>query len=154
MVYQCAIEKTPDGTTLRIQGILDGSLDFERQLGRIAGRLTVDLSGVRHMNSSAVIPWLQYFGGLKEKGTPFRFKGCPDATIQYFNLLPGFACGGLIESVVAPFFCGKCSTDFQIEVETTSLAKAIELASSQKCPSCGRSMPLDEDVSSFFACIR
>jgi anti-anti-sigma regulatory factor len=150
MMFKVTKERADNELILHLDGILDGSIDFNEIVGHVPGLLTMDCRKVVHMNSALVGPWLQYFSALQKKGQNFRFRGCTDPLIQYFNLVPGFTCGGKVESAIAPFFCFKCTQDFQLEIVTRSLEEAILATQSKLCPTCQGSLSFDDDEKTFF----
>ena len=140
-----------DNVLARLKGILDGSVDLLKWIGAPPRRLEVMLSAINHVNSSGIHPWTQYFNLARDRKCAVRFHSCSPAIMIYFNLIPHFACGGKIVSVLAPFFCKRCNLEYDVQIQIDSIEGVQSQVSSQNCVNCRKPAQFADKIKAYFS---
>ena len=96
-------EQNGDHLTVRINGSIEESVDFEKLIGEPPKKLTINTKGVSRINSVGVKAWIKYFQNAASKGTELTFVECSTAIVEQINLISNFTCGGRVESIFVPF---------------------------------------------------
>jgi hypothetical protein len=119
-------QQTPAGLQVELSGTIEENVQFEQLIGPFEGELIVRCKGVTRINSIGVKTWMRYFQDLKMNGKSFKFYDCSYAVIEQLNMISNFSCGGEIVSVLLPFSCVKCQSEFVASCKTSDL-KANDL---------------------------
>jgi hypothetical protein len=114
-------QQTPQGLLISFSGTIEESVNFDQLIGPFTGELTVNCRGVTRINSVGVKTWMRYFQGLKSQGKTFHFIECAHPVIEQLNMISNFACGGNVVSILLPFSCVKCQTEFVANCKTADL---------------------------------
>jgi hypothetical protein len=102
----------PDGLQIDMSGAIEENVNFEQLIGDFTGELTVNCRGVTRINSVGVKTWIRYFQNLKFQRKNFKFTDVSYPLIEQLNMILNFACGGEVESILLPFSCIRCQTEF------------------------------------------
>lgn len=142
------VELTPEGTRILLSGDITEDSDFSPLLKQARGQVTVDLAGVRSINSCGVRYWIQFVTALRTAGVPIALERCSVTFVRYLNMISNFGGGGEIRSIHAPYFCERCEQDHTrlMPVDPT-LPEAIRAPI--PCPRCAEPMEFDDDPNQF-----
>jgi anti-anti-sigma regulatory factor len=148
------VTKEKQGSTILVKlvGSMEEQVNLETQIGPVDADLIVNCRGVTRINSVGVKMWMRYFQNLREQGRRFKFMECSPAIVEQLNLISNFSCGGEVESILLPFSCVKCKSDFVANMATKELKKAQLLIPAVKCekPECAATFDDDPDEYLFF----
>lgn len=148
---QASIRQDPTATHLT----LDGDLTEDFQILTVAEALdgpltplTIDLAGVRRINSAGVREWIRFVGALGP-GRPITLARCPAAFIRQAGMIKNFLGGAVVESLYVPYLCPRC------EASRTELVEAAALAGHSfpeaRCEACAVAMEADVVPEAFLA---
>jgi ABC-type transporter Mla MlaB component len=95
------------GDTHVLEGVLDEQsppilVDLSRATGT-ASSITLDVGGLRRINSLGVRAWVEFMRGLS--GRKVHFVRCSPAFVDQLNTVSDFRSGAQIDSVLAPYVC-------------------------------------------------
>jgi len=135
------VEKTTAGPVLRIEGDLDETTDFGRVSHPGGGTLTIDLGGVRRINSCGVREWVNFIRAITAKG-PVRLTRCSIAIVEQLNMVFNFRAGAAVESFLAPYCCSACEASSVVMLTPAEVAGGVPPA--RRCEACGGSSTLDD----------
>ena len=142
-------QTTPDGLLVELVGTIEENVNLEQLIGPFEGSLTVKCRGVTRINSVGVKTWMRYFQNLKTQGKVFKFVECSHPIIEQLNMISNFSCGGEVVSILLPFSCMKCQTEFVANCPTAELKASGLQVPPVKCekPDCGAQF--DDDPEEF-----
>lgn len=135
------VEKTTAGPVLRIEGDLDETTDFGRVAHPGGGTLTIDLGGVRRINSCGVREWVNFIRGICVKG-PVRLARCSIPIVEQLNMVFNFRGGATVDSFLAPYCCTKCEASSVVLLTPAQVAGGAPPPS--RCDACGGTATLDD----------
>jgi anti-anti-sigma regulatory factor len=143
-------QQTKDGMTVELSGAIEENVHFEQMIGPVKGELIVNCRGVTRINSVGVKTWMKYFQGLKTQGVRFKFVDCSYPIIEQLNMISNFACGGEVYSILLPYSCIKCQSEFVATCKTAELRASGLQVPQAKCekPDCGAQF--DDDPEEYF----
>jgi ABC-type transporter Mla MlaB component len=105
-------EDRADGRVLVLSGFITEEADFRPLVALPAdGPLRLDLAGVEQINSCGVREWIHFVRSLREAGRAFEFLRCSPAIVRQLNTISNFRGGGLVRSVLLPYYCASCGTE-------------------------------------------
>lgn len=132
-------QETDYGLFVELAGTIEETVNFEQLIGPFHGTLVIKCRGITRINSVGVKTWMRYFQSLKMRGFDFKFIECPQPIVQQLNMISNFACGGEVESVLLPYSCGVCSSEFVANAKTKDLRDNNLEVPKAKCekPVCG-----------------
>jgi anti-anti-sigma regulatory factor len=133
--------------------VLDGVLDEQSppilaDLSRKAGdapAVTLDVGGLRRINSLGVRAWVDFMRGLK--GKKVRFVRCSPAFVDQLNTVSDFRLGAQIDSVLAPFVCERTGHVFYEELKVGVDIKRggdFSALNQRPCKECPEGMVFDD----------
>lgn len=134
-------EQDGDGVLLKLSGIITESAEFSPLLESVTGRVRLDLSGIRRINSSGVREWIRFIEALSD-GREVLLERCAVPIVQQLNMISNMAGRGHVVSVMLPYYCGECDEEITVLCELGD--KVPDLAESLPCARCGGSMEFDE----------
>ena len=145
-------QTTPNGLLVEISGTIEENVNFEQLIGSFNGLLTVKCRGVTRINSVGVKTWMRYFQSLKAQGKTFQFIELAHPIIEQLNMISNFACGGEVLSILLPFSCLKCQTEFVANCPTADLKASGLQIPPVKCekPNCGAQFDDDPEEYLYF----
>lgn len=133
---------TGDGAGAVLQGVIDEHSELPK-LGEAlrAQAVSLDVGGVRRINSLGVRMWIQLMRALA--GRQVALRRCPPVLVEQLNYLKDFRGHAVVESVLVPYACEKCGTQMHVEMETQKLARD-RLPRGPACEGCGQPTQLDD----------
>ena len=145
-------QQTKDGLLVELSGTIEENVLFEQMVGPFEGILTVRCKGVTRINSIGVKTWMRYFQDLKVNGKVFKFVDCSYPIIEQLNMISNFSCGGEVVSVLLPFSCVKCQSEFVASCKTADLKASGLQIPKVKCekPECAAQFDDDPEEYLYF----
>jgi anti-anti-sigma regulatory factor len=137
------VEPRDGYTWVSLEGTLSETSDLSALLKEIPPRVTIDLSGIRRVNSSGVLLWVAFMRDLERHGSQVVLERCSPSVVNQLNSIVGFRGSAQIRSVLAPYFCTSCEREELREIELGPGA-AHQLAQPLRCPACGNPCELDD----------
>lgn len=114
-------QQSKAGLQIELSGAIEENVNFEQLIGAFQGSLIVNCKGVTRINSVGVKTWIRYFQNLKMQQKSFKFIEVSYPLIEQLNMISNFSCGGEVESILLPFSCIKCQTEFVAAAKTSEL---------------------------------
>ena len=141
----------PQGLLVTLTGTFEESANLENEIGPVSGTIAINTRGITRINSVGVKAWITYFKKLKTDGVVFKFEECSPSIIEQMNLISTFLCGGEVVSVLIPYSCTKCVSDFVVSCTIQKLKELNAEAPAVKCekPDC-RAVFDDENEEYFY----
>jgi len=140
------VDKTGDGDLVTLTGEVDDQAtlsDLTEQLGK---KVTVDLKGVRFINSVGVREWIVFLGSLTEKGVAVVLRNCSEPMVHQMSMVVEARGTAEVESFCAPFLCDDCASErsLVLDVQQNLAELKARRVPAQKCPDCGGTMRFDD----------
>jgi anti-anti-sigma regulatory factor len=142
-------QQTKEGLLVELNGTIEENVSFEQLIGPVTGALTVKCRGVTRINSVGVKTWIRYFQGLKAQGQSFKFTEVSYSLVEQLNTIANFSCGGEVESLLLPFSCIRCQTEFVAGCKTKELIKNRLQIPNVKCEKAECAALFDDDPESY-----
>jgi hypothetical protein len=140
-----------DESHIEISGIIDEEAKFGPLFKDLPAEAWLDLKGVTRINSSGVRHFLR---GIAQYTGKAHFQKCSPAIVDQITMIPEFlGTNGVIESIVAPYFCESCDDSRPVRLEIgKDLTTGIELseAPERSCPKCDNALIFEETPEIFF----
>jgi ABC-type transporter Mla MlaB component len=132
------------GGTARVTlvGDITEQSNLRALLAQLSTPVTLNLSGIRRINSAGLREWIDFAEALRQKVNRVVLDRCSVAFVHQLNMIEGFSGGAVIQSVFAPYFCGACSSEHSELVDLSGAS--VTLADTMTCPKCGGSMEFDD----------
>lgn len=130
-----------DGATAVLEGVLDelSPAVLAEMLAKLpkAGPVTLDVAGLKRINSLGVRAWCDFMKMLA--GRPVTFRRCSPAFVDQLNSVSDFRAGAGVESFIAPYVCESSGKVFYEELTVGKDIKkgdykALEGRRCQECP--------------------
>jgi len=121
---------------------LSGQIDEFSRLGELASQLvpplTIDLAGIRFINSIGVREWVRFLRVLCPLGE-VKLRRCSEPMVMQFNMIAGTLGKAEVESLLAPYECRACGLEESVELLVArDLALGLRSAPPERpCPRCG-----------------
>jgi len=144
--------KHGDVTLLTITGRLTEAFKGE-SLGReLHGTVAIDLAGVERITSFGVREWLSMLGAMQDVRRLYLLRAS-EAVANQLSMIRKFSGSGQIVSFFAPYLCGACGEQFELQLDCERDADAIREgnAPDAQCPRCDGKGHFDDDARSYFA---
>jgi hypothetical protein len=143
------IDRTIVPHAVKLEGVLDEHVALDELEPYVREDKPLDLRGVRRVNSAGIYRWIAF---AKRVGDRLKLRACSRVFVEHLSLLPEFRCSAKIESVVLPYFCGKCERDTEIieEIDAIRLQLATGKLPARTCAVCGNGLDFDEDPATYF----
>jgi anti-anti-sigma regulatory factor len=142
------IARGTDETQVALIGELTEGTKLDDLVAAVRGVITLDLSGVRRMNSLGVRELVDAVSAMRARGR-LAFERCSPAIVNQLNMLPELCDKVAIRSVFAPMECPKCLSERELLVDVTRGERFLSLVCA--CEECGAEMDLAEPRDRFFA---
>ncbi len=128
---------------LRVSGTIDENADLSL-LRDVHGRVRIDLSELRRINSFGVRTWRDAIHSVPADAA-VELERCPTPFIDQVNMLADFVGNAKVVSFSAPYACDDCDheTDALLDVEALRGNDPCELPPPPKCPNCDIDMTPD-----------
>ena len=138
--------------SVKLSGSVDETVDFSALVGSPEGsRMEVSAKEITRINSQGIKAWLKYFQGVAAKGIQLRFIECSTATVEQFNMISNFHCGGAVESIYVPYICRHCSKELLGLYRVSDLKKIAMKVPELTCPHCQGEAVFDDVSQEYFA---
>ncbi len=130
-------------------GEITAHVNFADLPGRGARWVTLDLAGVRRLNSPGVHAFLEF---LTELGSTARIAAerCSPAIVVQLNMLPTLSRLLVVRSFFVPLECDRCLHEDEVLVELPEPTRRPVLPA-PPCPKCGAGMLPAEPLERYFA---
>lgn len=117
--------QTAGGTLIRLEGVIDETLDRSQLIEGLGKTVIFDLDGVKRITSYGVREWMALLSGLA--ADYLGFIHCRPAMLSQFNMVAGFEKGGALISFYAPYLCPACGQglDWLIDLRTEHAQRLI-----------------------------
>lgn len=144
-------KQNKDGVLLlKLSGTLEEGVDLNTLVGETPSEVVVSCKEIQRINSAGVRIWMQYFGGLRNKGTKLKLIEVSPAILEQINLIINFSSDAIIESVYVPFSCGGCKAQFVSLFQTEELKKIYKQLPEPSCPKCKGKTCFDDIEDEYF----
>ena len=114
--------------------------------------LALDLAGIEQVNSCGVREWVQFVSELDRAAIPFELCRCSPAIVRQLCMVSNFKGGGVVRSIVAPYYCEACGHEEHRVVDVLG-AEAPEIEEAVACSGCGGQAEFDDIPSTYLAFI-
>jgi eukaryotic-like serine/threonine-protein kinase len=144
------VEKRSGGLWAELSGDITEDSEFSAVLNEKPVLLTLDLAGIKRINSTGVREWINFMSALKKDGARIVFERCSVAIVQQLNMIANFSGGAEILSIYAPYICPSCDNEESklIDFRTTPQPN---LEAEVKCTNCSEAMEFDDLPESYLA---
>lgn len=139
-----------NGLRVELQGAIEESVNLDQLIGPFQGSLTVNCRGITRINSIGVKTWMRYFQGLRFNGKYFEFEEVPHPVIEQLNMIANFECGGKVVSILLPFSCTKCQSEFVASCQTKEIVESGFSIPVAKCEKTDCGARFDDDPDEYF----
>ena|SRR5438874_1979525 len=133
------------GDTLVLAGSIDEQADLAEIVGRAQnGRLVLDLSGIRFINSVGVREWVRMQQAATNQKLDLELRRVPEVIVHQLNIVVAARGSAIVTSFFAPYVCDECDREdsFLLDVIKHGASLAHNKAPEQTCESCGAQMAL------------
>jgi len=135
-----------EGEVISLSGEIDDQATLATLADRVGPAVTVDLGGVRFINSVGVREWIVFLAALAERDVAVTLRNCSEAMVHQMSMVVEARGSTAIESFHAPFLCDDCAAERSLVLDVA--ANQAELRArrvpTQKCPDCGGTMRFDD----------
>jgi hypothetical protein len=125
-----------------LTGVIDENADLSFLERLPAGKVTVNLRGVRRINSYGVRIWLENIRRVPE-AVQLQFVELPPPIVDQANMLHGFLGRGRVMSFLVPYVCERCR-QYREELLTSEECRGRSSLPVVACPSCSGAMEVDD----------
>jgi hypothetical protein len=143
-------EKRSAGLWAELSGDITEDSDFSAVLNEKPVLLTLDLGGIKRINSTGVREWINFMNALKKDGARIVFERCSVAIVQQLNMIANFAGGAEIQSIFAPYICPSCDAEESKLIDLRATPKP-DLNAAVQCANCKETMEFDDLPESYLA---
>ena len=140
--------------------VLAGAIDEHARLADLVsrargGRLTLDLDGIRFINSVGVREWIRLQDAVTRAGVRVELRRVPELLVHQLNIVTGARGTAVVTSFYAPYVCDDCDHEQPVLLDVT--AHGRELARKRvpqvPCSSCGAQMTLADPPEIYLSCL-
>jgi len=149
------IRERPGCTTVELSGELNEDVDLEHLRPRLKGRVVLDLSGVRRINSSGVREWMNFIWGLSTTAE-VTLSHCRPVIVAQLNMIANFGGRARVSSFYAPYACPRCDHEEErlVSIDTHFANKDFTHMPRFPCSSCNGTMQFDEIIDRYLDFLR
>ncbi|MCC6812068.1 MAG: hypothetical protein IT381_31895 [Deltaproteobacteria bacterium] len=144
------VEKRPSGLWAELSGDITEDSEFNAILSEKPLLLTLDLAGIKRINSTGVREWINFMTALRKDGARINFERCSVAIVQQLNMIANFADRAEVHSVFAPYICPSCDTE-EAKLVDFKANPTPDLEAPVACPNCKETMEFDDLPESYLA---
>lgn len=134
---------TDDGVRVTISGDVDENADFSSLLEALAGRVVLDLGGLRRFNSCGVREWVHFQRDLAAAPVDVELHACSPAVVSQLNTIANFRGAARVVSFLAPYVCEACEREEQRLVAVAPDPRATRLPAFT-CERCSAPLVFDD----------
>lgn len=136
--------------TLAFTGTIDEDVEFPAVEAGKYQNITLDLKGIKAINSVGIREWLNWIRPLAEKSN-FTLENCPKAMVFQFNMVEGFLPPrSKVASFYVPFYSESADQEenvlFQVGREVTNDGGTISIKYDPKAANLGGVDDMEMDV--------
>ena len=143
--------------SIKLSGAIDEQATYDDISLNGASLVELDLKDIGMISQQGIQKWVKFFESIPE-GIQIKFVNCNVRVVNQINQFSGFLGGKKIEieSVYAPYFCGKCEE----EVETLVNSCDVDLSGKKpkppvrNCPECGEELKFDGIANKYFGFLK
>ena len=134
-----------------LSGVIDEKSNFATTIGPIHHSLIVDCKNVLRINSMGVKSWITYFSQLTAKGNRVALSNCPPCLVDQLSLIENFHSNCEIYSVMVPYECSGCNSEFLAPYPTKDLKANGMTVPELKCAKCNAKASFSDIEEEYFA---
>jgi anti-anti-sigma regulatory factor len=140
------VEHTGDADVVTLSGEVDDQATLSDLTEQLAKKVTVDLGGVRFINSVGVREWIVFLSGLGDRGAKVTLRNCSEPMVHQMSMVVEARGQAEVESFHAPFLCDDCASERSMVLAVGPNLEALKSRKvpAQKCPDCGGTMHFDD----------
>jgi hypothetical protein len=131
------------GTRITLRGEIDESSDLLKLAEELSGPVTLDMGGIRRVNSAGILLWQRFIAAVKDKVSPLVLERCSPQVVVQVSIVPGFLGPATVASAYAVYYCPKCSKDVMRLIDF-SRDRSDQLDAPLLCDTCNQPMTIDE----------
>ena len=150
------VAKVGDAALVNVQGMVDEHFPGFGDLSD-ARVVVLDLEGVTFMTSFGVRRWLKSMAAVPETVEHLYLMNCPTIVVDQLKMILNFGGKGKLISLAAPFACTSCGAGSKETIDVLAEGAGIlsngQLAA-RACRKCGGAVTLDDNIDSYFACLK
>lgn len=132
----------PGAKSVKLYGVIDEHADLGFLAG-LHGRVSINMRGVRRINSFGVRSWIDAVRKVPGDCT-LEFTECPPPVIDQMNMVAGFLGRGKVVSFYAPMACEGCSAEQDVLFRLVDVKAAGGRLPGVRCAKCGKPMEVDD----------
>jgi hypothetical protein len=140
-----------DELHVSLRGSLEEGADLLNLFGTLTHKLCINTRWLTKVNSAGIDLLLKFLAGCKNGGIQVRYSECSHAFSNYLRFVLMHGLSGPVESVVGPFSCAKCPSDFEVLIKTSDIKSVMAQVKAQRCPKCQGPVQFDELPEEYFA---
>lgn len=142
-----------DNNKLFISGYIDEYFNPAGVLDSAPNELSVDLSGIKRINSSGIREWVNFIRKYSNK--KMNFERVPFSIVEQLSLVPEFlGYNNQVISFDVHFICEHCNNqeifNFVVGVDIAAGLLDYSTTPNKKCAKCGQDMECDHNPQSYF----
>jgi anti-anti-sigma regulatory factor/DNA-directed RNA polymerase subunit RPC12/RpoP len=151
-IIKMEVQKSLVGTVLlaRVSGVVDENTNFNDQIGSGFTEAVLDCKKITRMNSMGVKFWINYFSALTSNGVKVTLSNCAPPVVDQMSLVDTFHSNCHIESVMVPYECVSCKSEFLTTMTTTELKEKLDIPE-EKCVKCSQKAVFSDIEEEYFA---
>jgi hypothetical protein len=148
--FKSTSNENGSNVTLAFQGTIDEDVEFPSVATGKYSTITLDLKGVKAINSVGIREWLNWIRPLAES-SKFVLENCPKAMVFQFNMVEGFLPPkSQVSSFFVPFYSESADQEenvlFHVGKEVTSTGGNIAINYDPKAAKLGGVDDMEMDV--------
>ena len=135
----------PSGDVFVLAGAIDEHARLCDLISRArGGRLTLDLDGIRFINSIGVREWIRLQDGAQKAGLRVELRRVPEILVHQLNIVTGARGSAMVTSFYAPYVCDECDHEQPVLLDVTTHGRELarKRVPAVACGSCGAQMAL------------
>lgn len=149
------IARAGDAALVAVSGMVDELFPGFGDLADVRVAV-IDLGGITFMTSFGVRQWLRSMAAIPASATHLYLLRCPTIIVDQLNMILNFGGRAKILSLAAPFICSACSASSKEVIDVLAEGVSIQRGElgPRSCKRCGATLVLDDDIESYFACLK
>jgi hypothetical protein len=140
------------GDKVALEGAIDDKADVLGLMAHArAGRLVLDLGGIRFINSLGVREWIRLQQAAAAAQVNIELHRVAVVIVHQLNIVPATR-GATISSFFAPYVCEECDAEHDMVLDLRLHAKALDdnEPPPMSCPECRRPMQMRDPPEIYF----
>jgi len=142
-----------DQLVVTLQGDIDENAGLFDLMPLLAGRVVLDLGGIKRINSAGVREWVNFIRDADPLTDHLVLARCSPAIVMQMNMIANFRGDAEVASFYAPMVCPACDReqDEFIEVTPEIVSDLPDRIPDFACAECHTVMELDDIPERYFA---